>query len=350
MKKNSRFKVDIHLLLNNIKYIIWLFRTNFLLQKGYYKFGIKRLKSTLLRKIGLFRLKRIQITPSHQCNANCPHCYEKFRDDINTSYLSTDECKNIIDQFEKLGGFCVYLIGGEFIMRNDALEIIKYCSDKKMMTHITSNGILLDEKMISRLKEAGLTTLAVSIDSTDPVKHDSLRGAGAFTKAIKGLKLAKAEGIKTEIWTYMTKSHDNDLDNMAELGKKLGVEMVLVFLTFLSGNLLNKPEENFSFADRKNIRKKYLGKIPIVFHFTVESDKCWGGDEYICVQSTGDVSFCTVSPYGYGNIRQKSLASIAIDIEKDSKNFAHCTGQCLMNFQEYRAKGKGKYIYGENNN
>jgi len=328
------------------RYLIWAYRTGYFLEKGYYKYGIHRLKIKALKKLGFLRLERIFLCPSYQCNANCPHCYEKFQFEKDKSSLTTEECKIIIDQFKELGGYFVSFVSGEFIMRADALELIKYCSDKRMVVEVTSNGILLDEKMIDDLKNAGLTILAVSIDSADPNIHDKYRGEGVFAKAANGLKLAKEKGLKTQIWTYISASNNNELDDIGELGKSLGVDFVLVFFSILAGNLFYKSEEMLSFEQREGIRNKYFGKYPILLHHGQESWPCdCGGRELICVKPTGDVTFCPVSPYSYGSIRQKTLKELLGVVEKDCKKFSHCTGQCIVNFKEYRENCNAKFMY-----
>jgi len=65
-------------------------------------FAARAAKYTLLKKLGRLQLMSIFIGPSHQCNANCVHCYEKFPG-LSDKGLSTEEVKDIIDQFHALG-------------------------------------------------------------------------------------------------------------------------------------------------------------------------------------------------------------------------------------------------------
>ena len=264
--------------------------------------------------------------------------------------LNTEECKNIIDQLDNLGGYFVYFCSGEFLLRDDALELISYCHNKKILVSLTTNGLLLDEKKIDELKKAGLNILIVSLDSANAEEHDKLRGVpGCFQKAIDGLKIAKEKGLTTWIWTYMTKSHKDQLDVIAELGRQLQVESVYVFFTLLSGNLFNKFEENFTAEERNEIRKKYLFKKPIVFEFPSESMSSYcngGGREHINIMPSGDVTFCPPVPFSYGNIKQAELKDILIKVKKDYSRLKHCTRrQCPVNYVEYREKCQAKFIY-----
>lgn len=328
---------------------IWL-RTENYLYRGFYNYAFKKIKIKILKKLGFTRLDKIFIGPSFKCNANCPHCYEKFQFNNLKSFLTTSECKNVIDQFEKLGGYWVFFCSGEFLLRSDALELIKYCSDKKIIASVTTNGLAIDEKKIDELKQAGLKFLIVSIDSADRAKHDSLRVLGCFDKATNALRLAKEKGISAYIWTYITKSHADELEDIITLGKKIGVQSIYVFFTLLSGNLFNKFEENFSFKEKQEIRKKYNFREPLLLEFAGENWSCRGGGrEHVSIAPTGDVTFCPPVAYSYGNIRREPLKDILIKIEEDYKRLSHCTqGQCPINFPEYREKCNAVFMYPEN--
>lgn len=342
MKKN---------IIKKIKYILWGLRIYYLFDLDDKHFFYQALKVKILNILDLPQLGRMFLSPSHQCNINCPHCYEKFQFKDNTKNLTTEECKKIIDEFKTIGGYLVYFCSGEFLMRSDALELIKYCSERKIATSLTTNGIIIDEIKIKELKEAGLNILVVSIDSADPKKHDGLRGPGTLAKATKALELAKQNGIRTQIWTYMTRSHKDELDGIARLGREVGVDFVHVFFTLLSGKLFNRFEENFTVEERNKIREKYIGEYPIFLEFSGENWLCsGGGNDHLNIMPTGDITFCPAIPYSYGNIKKESLKNILMRMRKDYKKLEHCVrGQCPVNYIEYREKCNAEFIYAEKN-
>ncbi len=333
-----------------IKSIITWLRTENYLYKGFYPYFFKKIKVKILKKLGFSRLDKIFIGPSFKCNANCPHCYEKFENNNLEASLTTAECKNIIDQFEKLGGYWVFFCSGEFLLRSDAFELISYVDNKGMITSVTTNGSLIDKDRIVRLKNAGLKVLIVSIDSADQSKHDSSRGVGCFKKAVNALELAKEVGIVTHIWTYMTKSHSKELSGIYELGRRIGVQTIFVYFTLLSGYLFDKFEENFTFEEKEAIRKEFNLRSPLLLEFAKERWQCRGGGrEHISIAPTGDITFCPPVAYSYGNIREESLKDVLKKIEKDYKRLVHCTrGQCPINFPEYRERCNAKFMYPSN--
>lgn len=350
LKKNFLDKdLDSGSFYNKVNSIITWIRVENYLYRGFYIYSIKKLKVKILKKLGFTRLAKIFIGPSFECNADCPHCYEKFKANDLKAHLTTAECKNIIDQFKKLGGYQAFFCSGEFLLRTDALELIKYCSDRKILTSVTTNGFLLDEKKINDLKNAGLKFLVVSIDSSVEEKHDSLRIKGSFQKATNALKLAKEKGMITHIWTYITRSHSDELEGIIKLGRELGVQSVYVFCSLLAGHLFNKFEENFTFEEREEVRKRYNFRIPVSIEFGGEDWRCRGGGrEHMSIAPTGDATFCPPVAYSYGNIREESLKNVLKKIEKDYKRLSRCTyGQCPINFPEYRKNCNAKFMYPE---
>jgi MoaA/NifB/PqqE/SkfB family radical SAM enzyme len=300
------------------------------------------------KKIHLPQLQGIFICPSHECNANCIHCYEKFENKPNLS-LSTEKVKDIIDQFRSLHGELIYFCSGEFLLREDAIELIKYASNLKMEVNVTSNGLLIDKKKIEELKQAGMTTLIISIDSANEARHDEFRGVkGCYNKAVNALKMAHDCGLRTLIWTYITKTNYEELDGISMLAKQLKTELAFVYFPLLSGHLFYKQQENLSLEERETFRKRFNGKDPVLLEFPSESSLCrGGGNEHVCIMPTGDVTFCPPVPYSYGNIHKKSLRDILKLVVADYNKFCtkKCTGQCIVNFDEYRKNCQAKFIY-----
>jgi MoaA/NifB/PqqE/SkfB family radical SAM enzyme len=308
--------------------------------------GLRSLKRRWLASLGVLQLERLFICPTHECNARCPHCYEKFLHESFRKSLTTAQVKSLIDQFRRLGGCWVFFCSGEFLLRKDAVESIAYAHKNNMAVSVTTNGLLLTREKIRELKAAGLTDLIVSIDSAEPARHDALRGVkGCFEKATGGLRMAKDMGLFTEIWTYVTKDNFNELDGISELALELDATGPFVFFPLLSGNLFEAYDVNLTLEERETFRRKY-NHTRTILEMPAESSPCRGGGlVHVAVQPSGDVCWCPPVPYSYGNIATKSLRDCVRDIVLDHERFAHCTGQCIVNFPEYRQNCHAKFMY-----
>ncbi len=305
-------------------------------------------KRRFLKFINLPQLKSIFISPSHDCNANCVHCYEKFNNKEVAS-LTTEKIKSIINEFKNLGGENVHYCSGEFLLRSDAIDLVRYAAMKKMDVILTTNGLLTDDAKIEELKQAGLKKLVISIDSADEARHDELRRVnGCFKKAVDALKIAKKKGLKTNIWTYVSKTNFNELSGIIKLANELQTDIAFVYFPLLSGHMFNSFKENLTFEEREMLREKYKGNSLLEFEFPTEDSLCrGGGNEHINVLPSGDVTFCPPVPYSYGNVHNQKLKSILKLVVKDYKKFCtkRCTGQCIVNFKEYRDNCNARFIY-----
>ena len=301
------------------------------------------------KEIPFQHLNAIFICPSHECNANCIHCYEKYGNKTKAS-LTTDEVKNIVDQFRLIvDSGTVYYCSGEFLLRPDAIELVRYASNVGLKVVVVSNGLLADSIKIEELKKSGLTWLIISLDSANEIRHDESRGVkGCYKKAVNALQIAKEKGLKTQIWTYITKTNFNELFDITKLARKVNTDLVLAFFPILSGQLFNRNEENLNLEEREFVRKQFSGDNLVEFDPPAENRPCkGGGNNHICVMPTGEVTFCPTVPYSYGNIHLMKLDAVLKIIAEDYNKFcnANCTGQCIMNFEEYRNNCNAKFLY-----
>lgn len=140
--------------------------------------------------IGPFMLQLILTT---KCNLRCKMCgvWKTSEEEIDTFYV-----KKAIDGAYKMGNLKqVYFTGGEVLMRPDIFSLIKYVKDHypSVITHLNTNGLLLNRETIGRLIDCGPTTLGVSIDSPDAKIHNYLRGEGVLEKVTESLAYINEE-------------------------------------------------------------------------------------------------------------------------------------------------------------
>ena len=78
----------------------------------------------------------------------------------------------------------------------DIYELIRYGTSKGFRMGLGSNGSLIDEAVAKNLKDAGVKTVSISLDSSIPEKHDEFRGVeGSWQKAINAIKALKQNNV-----------------------------------------------------------------------------------------------------------------------------------------------------------
>ncbi|MBW2278961.1 MAG: radical SAM protein, partial [Deltaproteobacteria bacterium] len=162
------------------------------------------------------------------CNLRCVHCMVSAgkRED---NELSTDEALALADDLIAAGCTSACLTGGEPLVREDWPQIAEHLARGGVETRLTTNGQLVDEPQIERMRRAGLNTVTVSLDGTREV-HDAIRqtssGAGEsrYDRAIRALELLVASPLKTKVVTQIHKRNLDHLDQLHELLAELGID------------------------------------------------------------------------------------------------------------------------------
>ena len=129
------------------------------------------------------------------CNAKCKHCGSSAEKRKYEGELTTEEIKSAFKQIADsmdASKILINVTGGEPLVRQDLCEVMEYAS-KEFGFHwgMTTNGILLNEKNIEKLKNANMESISVSIDGLQET-HDEFRGVpGSYNIIINNIKKLK---------------------------------------------------------------------------------------------------------------------------------------------------------------
>lgn len=273
------------------------------------------------------------------CQCKCVHCSSNIPNmdrRLGTDLLTKEELQHILDQAVEMGIPRVTFFGGEPLMRKDICDLVKYAHTKGMMTRINTNGFMLDEPMVLRLRQAGLTHCDVSIDSADPEVHDRLRGvAGLFQMATDGIRLLRKHGMLCQIVTYAGKrSLYSGLLNVIKLGRELHVTNVSIVFPMATGCWFESYNELLNNDERRQIRDLADGFFVHVEIPTPEAKCNVVKKSSVYISPEGDVTPCPFIPWSLGNIRDHKFVDLFRTL---SRNFcSEMSGNCLMNDAEIR--------------
>jgi cyclic pyranopterin phosphate synthase len=156
-------------------------------------------------------IKHIRFSVTSKCNYNCIYCdHEGFLP--KTTELSVNEitqlCR-ILAQILKVTK--IKFTGGEPLLREEIVEIIRNVSDLKLYKDIsmTTNGFNLADKA-QDLYDAGLNRINVSLGTLKPDIYKIIYGSDSFNHVIKGLMKAKEVGLKPLKLNYVVLKGIND--------------------------------------------------------------------------------------------------------------------------------------------
>lgn len=269
------------------------------------------------------------------CNMRCKHC-GSICENPQSDELTTKEALNLCEELGKLGFKHITLSGGEPTTREDWHVIAKGLRDNGIIPTMITNGWLIDEKIIDKAIEAGVNTIAISIDGLEET-HDFMRKAGSFQRSIKALKLMGDKGIYSAVITTVNKKNINQLENMKNVFIESGVTTWQLQIGMPMGNLKENCElvlDNDGIDTIIDFGYKNLNDNKIKVHFadcigyynrkemevrkaSSNSDYMWqgcgAGKHSLGILCNGDIVGCTSirnKEFIEGNIRKTSLKHI----------------------------------------
>src|SRR3989344_8727101 len=266
------------------------------------------------------------IIANYNCNLRCGMCDLWKRP---SSYskdgkigLTTLEMKKLIDDYKAIGTTGIGFTGREPLLRKDMLDLISYCNKKGILTHLSTNGFVIDKIMAEKIIKSRLDSISFSLDGVDAKIHDKSRGVkGSYDKVIQALKnmIKLKKQLKSNIVIIVvcliSKNNLDQVLDLIDLLKKIGIDNIS-FIPFHDIGLLAKGKETMSSFKIKEdeinkldklidelikIRKKqkiienssnYLELFKSCFRGLPFPIKCYAGYVTIAVDGYGDIYPC----------------------------------------------------------
>lgn len=166
----------------------------------------------------------LRISITDRCNLRCRYCMPDGMESelAHGQVLRYEELVRLAGIFSALGFRNFRVTGGEPLVRRDAVEFV--AALKKLpgceSVAMTSNGVLL-EKFAPPLKEAGLDSVNVSLDTTDPELSAAICGfRGIVPQVIKGIDKARSLGIKLKLNAVLLRDIGPSIPGLLEFARE----------------------------------------------------------------------------------------------------------------------------------
>lgn len=162
---------------------------------------------------------------TYACNLACVHCLSSSgkRD---PRELSTEQCKAIIDELERMQVFYVNIGGGEPTVRPDFWELVDYAVDHHVGVKFSTNGVRITPEVARRLAASDYVDVQISLDGATAEVNDAVRGPGSFDMAVRALQnLADAGFRDAKISVVVTRENVAQLDDFKALADRFGATL-----------------------------------------------------------------------------------------------------------------------------
>lgn len=263
----------------------------------------------------------ITFETTYACNENCIHCYM----DRNLSVLNTVEIKRILDEISQAGCLFLSLTGGEFLMRNDAFEIIEYADKLHFVIDILSNGTFINKDVIDVISKKSVRRVQISLYGSKSETHDFItKLQGSFQKTINGIELLKKAKIKVEIAFPLMRQNFHERYAVKKLADSMNCVISPSPMITARNNgskdtfslrLTNKQLNEF--LNDKEFASLYTGRKPFKDHQFYsrysninDAPPCYSGFNSCAINPLGEVLPCNQLLYKVGNLKQKNFSEI----------------------------------------
>ncbi len=177
----------------------------------------------------------LRISITENCNLNCFFCHMEWNP-LSSGNMSLKEVIKIVEVASSLGVESVKITGGEPLLREDAVNMVKAVSQLAKQVSIVTNGVLL-EKYAADLRDAGLTRINVNLPSLDSSKYSWITGGGDISNVFNGINAALEAGLNpVKINMVVLKGvNEEDVGEMLDYAGSLGAVLQLIELQPIPG-------------------------------------------------------------------------------------------------------------------
>lgn len=166
---------------------------------------------------------------TYACNLECVHCLSSSgrRD---PRELSTDEAKAVLDELHDLQVFYINVGGGEPMIRRDFFELVEYSIGKGIGVKFSTNGAFIDADKARRLAAMDYLDIQISLDGTDALTNDAVRGDGSYATAFRAMDHLRDAGFVErngpfKISVVVTRHNVDQLDEFKALADTYGAQL-----------------------------------------------------------------------------------------------------------------------------
>jgi len=237
----------------------------------------------------------LRISLTDNCNLRCTYCMPE--DDYEfasaSQLMQPDEILALAKIFVKAGVNKIRLTGGEPLVRKEAADIIKALSTLPVKLTMTTNATRL-HLFIDVLKDAGLRSLNVSLDTLQADKFILLTKRDQFELTYQNIMLGLQEGFHMKVNVVVMKGvNDHEIMDFIAWTKDLPLHVRFIEFMPFSGNHWSS-DKVFTLEEMLHmISSKYeFTPIPRPKHATTKGYQIAGFEGTFAVISTMSSHFC----------------------------------------------------------
>ncbi len=264
------------------------------------------------------RLFSVSLAVTNKCPNTCWRCSNAGRsqDDV-----PLDALHRLAAELLDLGACSIALTGGEPLLREDLEDIFRSFDDRASLT-LNTSGDGLTAARARRLRQSGVLTVSVSLDSSDEQEHDRYRGRrGAFRMAVEAISTARDAGLYPYVMTVATPElvEGDGIPSLVHVARQAGAMEVRLLEPMPVGGMTGRKDLLTRGRHRRRAMQHQLefakrDDLPVFstasYRGRAAAFGCMAGCGHIYIDGSGEVCPCNYIPLSFGNVITRPLDAI----------------------------------------
>lgn len=268
-----------------------------------------------------------------------------YRKRRRVSNLDLAAWKRVLDEAQSLGCADFHISGGEPTLYAYLSDIVLYAKKWGMTVNINTNGSPVSPELVSRLADAGLDSVTVSLYGASAALNDRMRcEPGLFDRAMQTIDLFTSRpGMQVDLQTILARDNIEDFPYYMEKAYALGVGYV--YVSYVEGDVKKRclplPEQIPLFQEKTGPAVRAVIRKYAPHHLRTEADRavrkifntrlraeryssgvyfpekkpdCPRPGNFALILASGEVHPCNGVEYSHepvmGNVKESSFAAI----------------------------------------
>ena len=242
---------------------------------------------------------------TYRCPLACPYCSNPV-EYVGKERLTADTWCRILREAEALGVVQVNLTGGEPLLREDLETIVSEAHGLGLYTNLITAGLPLTYERLARLRDCGLASVQLSIQSAEQDSCNWMAGATVYDRKRAAADWITDLGLPLTMNVVLHRYNLHEIQHIIHLAETLGAQRLeLANVQYLGWALTNRaallPDQSHLHEARalaQEAKARLVGTMEIVFvaadYYTGVPRACmdgWGR-RYIVVSPDGLVLPC----------------------------------------------------------
>lgn len=189
----------------------------------------------------------------------------------------------------------VEFTGGEPLVRNDFLSIVRKIGELGLRMTVATNGTLVDETVLEVFRKYGVSVI-VSLDGYTAEAHDAIRGLGSYNSAVRSIRHAAIAGLKVAACMTVNRTNFSHIRPLVRFASLNGCSRIILSEIVNLGRAtehwpdlaLTPTERQELFLVADDTARAVLDE-PLL-HL---NGNCWIDGSTVFISSDGRLYFCT---------------------------------------------------------